>query len=94
MKPHAEFFRQVVEVFRKEGRAVPVFNDKHLSWNWDWAKEMVETSRKLNFAFMAGSSLPVTWRMPALDLPYGAEVEEILCVAIGQVEGREERKGN
>jgi hypothetical protein len=44
---------------------------------------MVETSRKLRFAFLAGSSLPVTWRMPAIDPPYGAEVEEVLCVAMG-----------
>ena len=38
----------------------------------------------MNFPFLAGSSLPVTWRMPAIDLPYGAEVEEIVCVAIGR----------
>lgn len=25
----------------------------------------------------------VTWRMPSVDLPHGAEVEEILCVAFG-----------
>jgi hypothetical protein len=84
--PRYEFFRQVVEVFRKEGRTTPVFNDKHLSWNWEWAREMFDTSRKLGFAFMAGSSLPVTWRMPAIDMPYGAEVEEVMCVAMGSVD--------
>ena len=31
----------------------------------------------MKFPFLAGSSLPVTWRMPAIDLPYGAEVEEM-----------------
>ena len=70
----------------KDGRVVPVFNDKHLSWKWEWAKEMVDTARKLKFPFLAGSSLPVTWRMPAIDMPYGAEVEEMLCVAIGGVD--------
>lgn len=84
--PRYEFFKQVTDVFQKDGRSVPVFNDKHLSWNWDWAKEMVETSRKLGFPFLAGSSLPVTWRMPSVDLPYGAEVEEMLSVAIGRVD--------
>jgi hypothetical protein len=84
--PRYEFFKQVTDVFQKEGRAVPVFNDKHLSWNWKWAQEMVATSRALGFPFMAGSSLPVTWRMPAVDLPYGAEVEEVLCVAMGGVD--------
>lgn len=81
--PRYEFFRQVVDVFRKDGRTTPVFNDKHLSWKWEWAQEMVETSRSMGFPFQAGSSLPVTWRMPAIDMPYGAEVEEMLCVAFG-----------
>lgn len=84
--PRYEFFQQSVEVFKKDGRAVPVFNDKHLSWNWKWAKEMVETARGLDFPLLAGSSLPVTWRMPAIDLPYGAEVEEVMCVAMGGVD--------
>jgi hypothetical protein len=84
--PRYEFFKQVTEVFRKDGRAVPVFNDKHLSWNWDWAKEMVATAKELKFPFLAGSSLPVTWRMPAVEMPFGAEVEELMCVAMGGVD--------
>jgi hypothetical protein len=84
--PRYEFFKQVTEVFRKDGRAVPVFNDKHLSWKWEWAREMVDISRELKFPFLAGSSLPVTWRMPSIDLPYGAQVEEMLCVAMGGVD--------
>jgi len=84
--PRYEFFKQVTDVFRQDGRAVPVFNDKHLSWNWEWAAEMVETSRKLDFPFMAGSSLPVTWRMPAVDMPWRADVEDIMCVAFGGVD--------
>ncbi len=84
--PRYEFFKQVTDVFRQDGRAVPVFNDKHLSWNWPWAEEMVAISRELKFPFLAGSSLPVTWRMPSIDMPYGAEVEEMLCVAMGGVD--------
>jgi len=84
--PRYEFFRDTTAVFREDGQTAPVFNDKHLSWNWDWAVEMVETSRELDFPFMAGSSLPVTWRMPSVDLPFGAELEEVLCLAIGGVD--------
>jgi hypothetical protein len=84
--PRYEFFRQVVDVFRRDGRTAPVFNDKHLSWKWEWAKEMVDTARSMGFPLLAGSSLPVTWRMPAVDLPHGAEVEEVLCVAFGAVD--------
>jgi hypothetical protein len=84
--PRYEFFKQVVDVFQKDGRTAPVFNDKHLSWRWDWATEMVGTARKMGFPFMAGSSLPVTWRMPAIDLPFDAEVEEVMCLAMGKVD--------
>jgi hypothetical protein len=81
--PRYELFSQIVRVFKEDGRTTPIFNDKHLSWNFAWAKEMVETARAMNFPLLAGSSLPVTWRMPAIDLPYGAEVEEIIGVAYG-----------
>ncbi|MFN0195454.1 MAG: hypothetical protein ACKVT0_01810 [Planctomycetaceae bacterium] len=81
--PRYEYFKQVTDIFREEGRVLPIFNDKHLSWKWEWAKEMVDISRELDFGFAAGSSLPVTWRMPSIDLPYGAPVEEMLSVAIG-----------
>lgn len=81
--PRYEFFKQVVDVYKKDGRTAPVFNDKHLSWKFEWAKEMVDASKDMKFGFCAGSSLPVTWRMPSIDMPLGADVEEIMCVAMG-----------
>jgi len=81
--PRYEFFQQIVEVYRNSGRTAPVFNDKHLSWKWELAKEMAETAKQLGFAFMAGSSLPVTWRLPPVDMPLGAEVQEVVCVGYG-----------
>ena len=81
--PRYELFQQIVDVFRRSGRSVPVFNDKHLSWNWEWAEEMVQTSRVLGFAFLAGSSLPVARRIPAVEMPAGAEVEEAMGLALG-----------
>ena len=78
--------QQIVDVFRADGWVAPVFNDKHLSWKFEWAKEMVDTAREMKFPFLAGSSLPVTWRMPSIDLPYGAEVEEVLGVAMGPID--------
>lgn len=84
--PRYELFKQATDVYRQDGQTAPLFNDKHLSWKWEWAREMVDISRELGFAFSAGSSLPVTWRMPAVDMPYGAEVEEMLCVAVGGID--------
>lgn len=85
--PRYEYFKQVVDVYRRSGRTAPLFNDKHLSWSWDHAAEMVETSRKMNFGLMAGSSLPVTWRQPAVDLPLDAAVEEAVGVWAGGIDG-------
>jgi hypothetical protein len=84
--PRYEFFKQIVDVFRTSGRSVPVFNDKHLSWKWEWAKEMYDTSRTMGFAFMAGSSLPVTWRTPSVEMPAKAIVREALTIGYGGVD--------
>jgi hypothetical protein len=84
--PRYEFFQEIFKVLRASGRPVPIFNDKHLSWKWEWAKEMYDTARELGVPFMAGSSLPVTWRTPSLEMPMGARVREALCVCYGGVD--------
>lgn len=85
--PRYEFFQQVVDVFRSCGRTAPVFNDKHLSWKWDWAREMVETSRRMGFGLMAGSSLPVARRLPSIELPRNAQVDEAIGIWGGGIDG-------
>jgi len=81
--PRYEFFEQVVDVFEKDGRAVPVFNDKHLSYSFDKASRMVAASKRLGFPMLAGSSLPVTWRLPSVELPLDSTIDEALMVGIG-----------
>jgi hypothetical protein len=84
--PRYEMMQQVVEVFKKTGQTVPVFNDKHLSYSWDNAKQMYAWAQQLRFPFMAGSSLPVVWRRPELELPLGAPVEDALVCNFGPIE--------
>jgi hypothetical protein len=83
--PRFEFFEQVVAVFRRSGRGCPVFVDKHLSYDWKKARRMYDWSRELKFPLMAGSSVSVTFRRPALDLPLGVELESALAVGGGWV---------
>ena len=84
--PRYQFFKEAVRVFEDSNRSVPVFNDKHLSTDWTECVEMVEDSRRLNFAFLAGSSLPVTWRIPSIELPLGTELEQSVGVCYGGVD--------
>jgi hypothetical protein len=84
--PRFEYYQQIVDVFRKSGRVVPVFNDKHLSYDRAKAAEMVATAKNMGFPFMAGSSLPVTWRRPELELPLGTKITEALVASRGELE--------
>src|SRR5205085_6639629 len=63
---------------------VPVYNDKHLSYSFEKAKWMVDASKRLKFPFLAGSSLPVTWRLPDIELPFDCEIEDALMVGVGE----------
>lgn len=81
--PRYEFVKQCVEVFEKDGVSVPVYNDKHLSYSFEHAKWMVEASKRLKFPMIAGSSLPVTWRLPDIELPLNSEIENALMVGYG-----------
>ncbi|MDQ6707713.1 MAG: hypothetical protein M3Z85_17265 [Acidobacteriota bacterium] len=83
--PRFEFYSQVVDVFRASGRAVPVYCDKHLSYDWTKAKRMYNWSRELKFLLMAGSSVSVSFRRPELDVPRGADMHEALSVGSGWV---------
>ncbi len=81
--PRYEFFKQCVEVFEKDGRSVPVYNDKHLSYSFEKAKWMVEQSKRMRFPMLAGSSLPVTWRLPDVEIPLNSVIEDALMVGVG-----------
>ncbi len=83
--PRGKYFRQVLDVFRASGRAAPVFIDKHLSYSRGEALQMAAAARELKVPLMAGSSLPVTWRLPPLELPLGCDVTGILVASRGNL---------
>lgn len=84
--PRKRFFDETAAVFERSGRVAPVFNDKHLSYRWDWAKEMYDTAQRLKIPFMAGSSVPLAERRPPLELPEGSKIVEAVSIHGGPPE--------
>ncbi|WP_165250060.1 hypothetical protein [Paludisphaera soli] len=84
--PRGRYFREVLDVFRTSGRVVPVFVDKHLSYRRDEAAEMVDQAEAMKVPLMAGSSLPITWRRPELEIPLRRPMSEVLVASRGNLE--------
>ncbi len=86
MYPRKRFFDAAVAVMKRAGRFVPLFNDKHYSYRWDWAKDMVDVARANQMPLLGGSSVPLAQRRPCLELPRGTRITEAISVHGGQLE--------
>ena len=85
--PRWWMYQQVIRVFEQSKRSVPVFNDKHLSYNWDDAKWMFDKSRELNFPLTGGSSIPTYFRKPEIDLAIDTPIKNSIVVGGAADEG-------
>jgi hypothetical protein len=85
--PRRRFFAEVADTFVRCKKVVPVFSDKHLAATWTDAKWMYDRARELFVPLLAGSSLPVTWRRPPLQLPKNCDLVEAVQVGYGPLEG-------
>lgn len=79
--PKRRFWEEVLKVFEKSGRVVPVFSDKHVADNWKDCEWIYAQTQRLKIPFMAGSSLPAAWREPAADVKRGEPLKEILITS-------------
>lgn len=78
--PRRRFFEEITDTMAKHKSVVPVFNDKHLGPAWSDAKWMYDRAQELKIPFMAGSSLPLTFRVPELSIPMGSEIEAAIGI--------------
>jgi len=85
--PRWLIYSQVIQVFEQSKRSVPVFNDKHLSYNWDEAKWMFDKSRELDFPLTGGSSIPVYYRKPEIELDTDTPIKHSIVLGGAGDEG-------
>ena len=84
--PKRRLFNEIAETFRSTGRSLPVFCDKHLADTWEDAKWLYDTADELDIPLMAGSSLPLVWRYPPVDVERGAKLKEIVVVSFHRLD--------
>jgi len=75
-----------MDVYEQSGRSVPTFFDKHFSYSWDKADALYRRAKKIGFPFMAGSSIPLTIRKPALDPPLDTPIREAAAIGYGELD--------
>ena len=84
--PRKRFFDEITAALKRGGKMVPVFNDKHLAYRTDDALDMYRSAQELGIPFMAGSSLPVAWRAPAVEIPIDSDFSTALAIGYGGLE--------
>jgi hypothetical protein len=84
--PRKRYFDEVTRAFETSGRVVPLFNDKYLAYNWSDAKAMFDRVRELRIPFLCGSTVPLSWRRPALTFPKGTAFDELLAISYSDLE--------
>eukprot|EP01052_Picozoa_sp_SAG31_P032088 SAG31_NODE_3479_length_4224_cov_31.581091_1_plen_494_part_00 len=87
MYPRKHLFEQIAGVFAQCGRSVPVFNDKHFSYNIQDGLWMYNRAIELEIPLFAGSSLVVCYRRPFLEHPKGSNIEDALIISGGGPDG-------
>lgn len=84
--PRRRFFEETAKTFDRCQAVVPVFNDKHLSATWEDAEAVYLAAQKRLIPMMAGSSVPVSWRRPELELPIGCQLTAAVQIGYGPFE--------
>jgi hypothetical protein len=84
--PKRRLFSEILSVCDRSNRVVPVYTDKHLADNWQDAKWIYDQAHRRGMPLMAGSTLPLTWRYPPVDVARGAKISEIVATAYGSLE--------
>ena len=87
MYPRMLMMKEVLRVFEYSDRVVPVWYDKHLSYNWLDAKWVYDRTKELGVPIMGGSVIPLIWREPAgFEHPIGVKIDEAVVVIYGELD--------
>ena len=84
--PRKRYFDEIVKTFEAQRRTVPLFSDKYLAYEWSDARAMYDKVKSAHIPFLCGSTVPLSWRRPPLNVPRGSELDELLAVSYSDLE--------
>lgn len=84
--PRKRYFDEVTRVFEQQKRVAPLFSDKYLAYRWEDARAMADRVRAMRIPFLCGSTVPLSWRKPPLEMQRGTTFDELLAVSYSDLE--------
>jgi hypothetical protein len=86
MYPRRRYFDEITRVMREDGRVIPMYQDKYFAYDWADARHMYDVAREMRIPMLCGSTVPLTWRRPALEIPRGTRFAELLTTSYSDLE--------
>ena len=86
MYPRKRYFDEVVRVMKEDGRVLPMYQDKYFAYEWTDAKAMFDRVEDMRIPLVCGSTVPLTWRRPPIEIASGAHFTELLTTSYSDIE--------
>jgi hypothetical protein len=86
MYPRKRYFDEVVRVMKEDGRVLPMYQDKYFAFEWKDAKAMFDRVQSMRIPLVCGSTVPLTWRRPPLEIVRGTHFRELLTTSYSDIE--------
>jgi hypothetical protein len=86
MYPRWRYFDEITRAMREENRVLPMYQDKYFAYDWPDARRTYDRVREMRIPFMCGSTVPLSWQRPPLNLDRGVGYSELLTTSYGDIE--------
>jgi hypothetical protein len=86
MYPRWRYFDEITRLMRVENRVLPMYQDKYFAYDWLDAKRTYDRVREMRIPFMCGSTVPLSWQRPPLNIERGVRYSELLATSYSDIE--------
>jgi len=86
MYPRWRYFDEITRVMRDEHRVLPMYQDKYFAYEWADAKRTYDRVREMHIPFMCGSTVPLSWQRPLLNIEQGVRYSDLLTTSYSDIE--------